>query len=1242
MGDPVERSSNREERFVVRGQLGAGGMGVVYRVLDHLHQREVALKTLKAQGARDLYRFKREFRSLCDLSHPNLCCLHELHTTGDEWFFTMELVRGVGFIDWVRPDAERAAALADTGRAHPAVDAEPSDATTARPLPPRSRAEILATPVELERLEDALYQLCDGVHALHVAGKLHRDLKPSNVLIETDGRVVLLDFGLIADVELGGVDHTHERAAVGTPAYMSPEQAADTPLTPASDWYAVGVMLYEGLTGRRPFEGRPDEIMRRKQLEEIPPPRQLAPDTPAYLDQLCVQLLAADPRDRPDGAAVLAALGRAPSEATRTIERTSSGSAPFVGRTDQLAALGQALVDARAEGVAVFVHGVSGMGKSALVNRFLETVGDAALVLAGRCYEREAVPFKTLDTLIDALTGALLRLPGEQLARALPDDIAALARLFPVLRRVPTIAEPVTRRFQPADPQELRRRGFTALRILLTRLAALRPLVVAVDDLQWGDLDSAGFLVDLMARADRPPLLLLLVHRSEDTDGPIVSFIHKRVATASLVPDVRTIAVPPLAVDEATDLVEALAGMPGDGDHDWAASLVRDAGGNTLFLSELARSAATAGGATTLDDLLRDRIARLPANALALLRACAVAARPMPAEVVAAAAGIDDVSGALAVLRAERLVRAQPDRDRVEPYHDRIRAAVVEELATGELMAAHRELAGAYQRAVPGDLEPLVDHLLGAGDAQGAAERAIGAGAAAAEALAFRRAADLYAIALEFGTFEPAVRCALLLSRAGALVSAGHLLEAAAMYEEAAPLVDPAERREIERLRLEQLLRAGRLREGIQLARSVLRTIGYELPETQRATVWNVAAQRVALRLRGTRFKRRTLVEVSMAEAHAVDLLWSICSGLSFADPVLGKLVQLWHLRRALALGEPRRIAMALALEVGYLASTGGDAIERAERIAARAREVADSVGDEYVIGLVEACTGLSEFLVGRWAAAHDHMAAGLRRMRDHGVGGRWEIDLTEIFFLANMFYRGQLKELTRWAPVFLREAEDRGDVYAQQGIRSWRSNVAWLVLGKPEDARAHTLQVAMERGDEDAFQLQDYYQVLSNAQVDLYVGDGDGALARVDRAWRDLERSLLLRVQSVRVEAYFLLGRAALAATRADRLVVARRAIAALGKEGVPWADGLRALLVAGASLAEGKRDRAVLELVAAEDRLRTAEMPLHAQVARQCRGELVATASGATLREDAEAWLRAQDVADPRAFARMLLPRP
>ena len=304
-------------RFEIRELIGEGSIGLVYRAYDTEVGVDVALKTLRDVGPDETYRLKREFRALADIVHPNLVALYELHATEGDWYFTMELVEGVSFIDWVRPPRGPGG-------------------------PGRTRQDILATSVNEVRLRGALIQLVDALLALHKAGKLHRDLKPSNVLVTSQGRLALLDFGLVASV----AENNPERLAVGTPVYMSPEQAADQTLTEASDWYSVGAMLYEALTGRRPFEGESEQVMTRKQTELPVNPMQLTPRVPVDLARLCMQLLAPSPIARPTGLAILDQLGAAPSAKTRDMVR-SAQPASFVGRTHELDELRRALTDTR-------------------------------------------------------------------------------------------------------------------------------------------------------------------------------------------------------------------------------------------------------------------------------------------------------------------------------------------------------------------------------------------------------------------------------------------------------------------------------------------------------------------------------------------------------------------------------------------------------------------------------------------------------------------------------------------------------------------------------------------------------------------------------------------------------------------------------------------------------------------------------------------------------------------------------
>jgi serine/threonine protein kinase len=270
-------------RFELVQVLGRGGYGVVFEALDHGSGQHVALKLLTRKGAAHRARFEHEFRSLRDIRHPHVVRAGELFEDEGHAFFTMELVRGTQFLGHVR--AARGGRL----------------------------------PFDVARLRHCLGQLVEAVQAVHRSGKLHRDIKPANILVTEAGRLVLLDFGLVTEV---GARPPCD-ALAGTAAYMAPEQTTGARVGPAADWYAVGTLLYEALTGRLPFAGSSLEVLLAKQRTEPLPPRLLVPEIPIALSALCLGLLKPDVLWRLTGEEARALLRTLPADVSAPERRVA-------------------------------------------------------------------------------------------------------------------------------------------------------------------------------------------------------------------------------------------------------------------------------------------------------------------------------------------------------------------------------------------------------------------------------------------------------------------------------------------------------------------------------------------------------------------------------------------------------------------------------------------------------------------------------------------------------------------------------------------------------------------------------------------------------------------------------------------------------------------------------------------------------------------------------------------------------
>ncbi len=1198
---PVSGDFQGTTRFELVRCLGAGGMGTVYEAFDHERKTVIALKTLHAMNAEALLNFKTEFREFQDLQHPNLISLGELYAEGSDWFFTMELVDGVHFLEWVRPRGV----------------------------------------LDEVRLRDALQQLVEGLRALHDAQKVHRDVKPSNVLVSREGNLKLVDFGLATD--LTGREHRSEVDIVGTVEYMAPEQAAGRQVGAPADWYAMGVILYEALTGDVPISGSPIEVLMKKQKLDGPRPRATHASVPADLDALCADLLRFHPAARPSGEQILERLGhkRPISRPGATSLASFSTTAQFIGRARELAVLRERYDASREEAQTVLAYGESGLGKSALARHFTEQLkaeDPGVVVLTGTCYERESVPFKAVDGLVDSLSDYMRRLPKAKAAALLPRKASLLAEVFPVLLRVEAVAEAPRITNDVLDPQELRNRLFAAMRELLQRLADHHPVVLVIDDLQWADADSLALLGEIMRPPEAPPLLLVATVRSEDDRretfdrhlrGPITELMLQR-----------------MSVDEGRQLAELLVTRAQDRIKLDARAIAAEAGGHPLFIDELIRHAYAVGnvvpGALQLEEALWARISQLDDGPRLVLELLALAAGRLVQQTAAQAAALPfgEFAKHVALLRVAHLVRTSGMRgsDTVEPYHDRVRRAVLAHLSSSSLPSHHRRLALAHETTGQYDAEALAVHWRDAGDRDKAAHYAQLAAQKAAKALAFDRAARFYeqCLSLSGGKASREVRVRL----AEALANAGRGGEAGAQYLLAADAASAGESIELRRRAAEQLLRSGHIDEGLAAIAHVLEPVGLKLTTTPKGALASLLFRRALVRARGLGFRERDESHLSANDLQKIDICWSVSAGLGVVDTIRGSDFQARQLLLALRAGEPYRVVRALAMEIAY-AAVGGEATrKRTEKLLDTAESLATKIDRPHAVGLTRWAAGTAAFLQGRWRDGFALSCEAETILRDHCTGVSWELDTARFMALFSAFYRGDVPELLRRVPSLRLESEARGDLYAVTNLRTAFTPFLALVHDDPARSRAEA-EDAIARWSRQGFHVQHCNAMFAQVQAALYEGDGTEARTRIERDWPNVERAMLLRVQQIRVRATHFRACARIAV--GDRNA-ALDDVHRLEREGVRWARALALLVRASIDPARGP---ATLRTAIAE--LDACELRLYADAAR--RRLAVAEAGNSTSPSSqtsptppnvrtADDALRARGIRNPARMTAMLVP--
>jgi len=602
-------------------------MGQVFLVEDLLNGEQLlALKTLRkallSQEGED--RFKREFRAMTRLRHPNLARVFDygILDGAGEPFLTLEYLDGKNLADY--------------------------------------------TPAEIRPiLGEVLAQLCRALDYIHTRGLLHNDIKPQNIVLlaappNEQGPTVLaklMDFGLVHFL-----DQEEPSRRSGTLHYSAPEVLAGGKVDPRSDLYSLGVVLYRLATGALPFTARDPIAVIRAHRESAPhPPRTLDPSIPAALERLILHLLEKDPGDRPRSAAALLrevneALGTGHVLETKETRESYLTGASLVGREEEMQVLRVALKSLSAPDGGprlILIGGESGVGKSRLLREFRTLIQtEGVQFLSGSCYETAGgiyQPFvEAFRFLAPAVRSSLSEAESGGLSAIRP---AILAPLFPDLAPAPPHGA------DTLAARESKEQLFEGAEQILREQSLKRPLVMSLEDLHWADSLTVEFLKYLRDRPDDAPYLIVGTYRDDELEGRPFETLATSSKTS---PRQVVLRLERLEAPEIAQLIRSMMSLDED-PSELALILQRQTAGNPLFIEEILKALAEEEAVSrhdgewevdlahldrlevprSINETLSRRLARITEAQRRLLRVLSVFHRPIPRSMLAQAGGWD-------------------------------------------------------------------------------------------------------------------------------------------------------------------------------------------------------------------------------------------------------------------------------------------------------------------------------------------------------------------------------------------------------------------------------------------------------------------------------------------------------------------------------------------------------------------------------------------------------------------------